>query len=61
MQTKMLECPNCGRERMYVRNPSYTHRDKAFVNCLNCCRDFYTRIPGYIPEEQILRYLNAKV
>ncbi len=61
MEIRRLECINCGCEQMYIRKPSYTHRDKAFVNCFNCYKDFYIHIPNHIPEQQILRYLHAKV
>ncbi len=57
----MLECLNCGKEQMYIRNPSFTHRDRAFINCFNCSQNYYIYIPSYIPNEQIWRYLNAKV
>ncbi len=56
----MLKCVKCNNIDMYVLTNRFTSGDVC-VLCQKCRIFDRYPVPIYIPEEQLERYLNAKV
>ncbi len=56
----MPKCKKCGGALIVHRIRSMTN-EKVYAHCSYCDRPHWLKVPLHIPNEQTMRYLDAKV
>ncbi len=56
----MQKCEYCKADLIIHKIRSRT-REYIYAHCSNCNTPSWLKVPPHIPDEQTMRYLNAKV